>query len=544
MVKKSMNMNDLPCHMNPADAELFDSELRDFGEMEVSGQSLDRILSSTMRKAGFEMNDTAMNGTSIINVKEKRDNNTETENTLPTPTARVRRSGVLAACFALIFVGIGAAVLFGANKISTLPAGNTPGSAPGAAVTETSSDEEDGTGSPTEEGHEEDQTTVPDLMGMTVPEAIDAVKRADLTYVLKYTFSDKVEKGRVAGQAYATGTAIEIFVSMGSRESAENYLRDKGLYERARQLEQIKEKIEISFADKIAEFTEYFGFEPKLPDLYERYAERGEITAAYLDILDSEYESLLNTDPDHFLDFLCQYNQQEIIEKSHDEDPAVTTVTQNDTLSARNGDTRPLRMNQLSEEIREKHKNELARFEAEYGFYPVLYSDEVESLDEIENMLGKILDMSPEEFYAHLEQVNELYIVKSKATAAMLAEAPETAVTSVRGTYDNDDSEEPVEMTLFIEFPDDVEGSYTFDIYRDGKAAYTKTINCVEKTKGNEAVFDVLGIGKETLVVYVKKNDVAENYIKYGTIEVDYDTRNVLYGDLDKEAFNTIAALR
>ena len=44
--------------------------------------------------------------------------------------------------------------------------------------------------------------------------------------------------------------------------------------------------------------------------------------------------------------------------------------------------------------------------------------------------------------------------------------------------------------------------------------------------------------------MYVKKNDVAENYIKYGTIEVDYDTRNVLYGDLDKEAFNTIAALR
>lgn len=220
--KQKINMNELPEHFTEADTELFDDALENIGDMPVTDDGIDRILSRTMRKAGFEMKDITLNGTGIINMSKNNKEDEEKEHKEEkeiTFTERVRRTGGIAACFALIIAGVAALIMFWGSK--DMPV--SPGSEFSSAVTEESRETEN-SGAAKQTA---DTVTVPDVNGLTVPEAIDKIKKADLTYKISKVFSDDVEKGKVVkiscepGSEAERGAMIEIYVSVGEQTDSD-----------------------------------------------------------------------------------------------------------------------------------------------------------------------------------------------------------------------------------------------------------------------------------------------------------------------------------
>lgn len=96
-------LNELGKNADAADSEIINDELDMIAEQcEISDDLQARILSSTMRKAGFEMKTITMNKTKW---------NDRLEAAVRTETAHLRRGGALAACLALALTGTAAAVL-------------------------------------------------------------------------------------------------------------------------------------------------------------------------------------------------------------------------------------------------------------------------------------------------------------------------------------------------------------------------------------------------------------------------------------------------
>ncbi len=95
---------------------------------------------------------------------------------------------------------------------------------------------------------------------------------------------------------------------------------------------------------------------------------------------------------------------------------------------------------------------------------------------------------------------------------------------------------DPIPLTMRIPMPNGIRGSYTIDVYRDGSVAYTKTIQSGEAVAGGTVAIDISGKKTETLVVYIKSNDLgAENYIRYATYDIDYDKEEIkLNGTLNE----------
>ncbi|MCD7742615.1 MAG: Stk1 family PASTA domain-containing Ser/Thr kinase [Ruminococcus sp.] len=95
---------------------------------------------------------------------------------------------------------------------------------------------------------------------------------------------------------------------------------------------------------------------------------------------------------------------------------------------------------------------------------------------------------------------------------------------------------DPIELTLTIPMPDGIRGSYTIDVYREGSAAYTKTISNGEAVAGSTVSFDISGKKTETLTVYIKSNDLGEeNLIRYATYDINYDNEEItLDGELNE----------
>ncbi|SDA20994.1 serine/threonine protein kinase [Ruminococcus sp. YE71] len=95
---------------------------------------------------------------------------------------------------------------------------------------------------------------------------------------------------------------------------------------------------------------------------------------------------------------------------------------------------------------------------------------------------------------------------------------------------------DPIPLTMKIPMPQGIRGSYTIDVYRDGSVAYTKTINNGEAVAGGTVAIEIQGKKTETLVVYIKSNDLgAENYIRYATYDIDYDKEEIkLNGTLNE----------
>ncbi|MCD8096087.1 MAG: Stk1 family PASTA domain-containing Ser/Thr kinase [Ruminococcus sp.] len=109
----------------------------------------------------------------------------------------------------------------------------------------------------------------------------------------------------------------------------------------------------------------------------------------------------------------------------------------------------------------------------------------------------------------------------------------ETVVTIYVSTGEAD----PIDLTLVIQLPTGIRGSYTIDVYREGSVAYTKTISNGEAVAGGTVSFDISGKNTETLTVYIKSNDLGEeNLIRYATYKIDYDNETItLDGELNED---------
>ncbi len=145
---KKIDLNELPEYLGENDAELFTDVADGFGEDNVSDGQLDRILSSTMRKAGYEMNSSIYEQGIIKITKASADNEPaddsavkpvipeEAEETEPhTETSSVKQWGGLAACMAFIAVAaVSMVMLFGGGFIKK----SEPEDIPAVSVSEDS----------------------------------------------------------------------------------------------------------------------------------------------------------------------------------------------------------------------------------------------------------------------------------------------------------------------------------------------------------------------------------------------------------------------
>ena len=103
-------LNALTESVSLSDAEKLADELASFDDDKLTDEEQQRILSSVMRKAGFEMNNT----NSVITAKRNitsRSNGTNEEQS--TGRIQLRRGGAVAACLAILLAG---GVVFSLNR--------------------------------------------------------------------------------------------------------------------------------------------------------------------------------------------------------------------------------------------------------------------------------------------------------------------------------------------------------------------------------------------------------------------------------------------
>ncbi len=132
-------LNALTESVSLSDAEKLADELASFDDDKLTDEEQQRILSSVMRKAGFEMNNT----NSVITAKRNitsRPNSTNEEQS--TGRIQLRRGGAIAACIAIIAAG---GVIFSLNRNmhNTVPNNDRDSSIYNEAVTTDSEDDKE-----------------------------------------------------------------------------------------------------------------------------------------------------------------------------------------------------------------------------------------------------------------------------------------------------------------------------------------------------------------------------------------------------------------
>ena len=149
---KKIDLNELPEYLGENDAELFTDVADGFGEDNVSDGQLDRILSSTMRKAGYEMNN-AIYDEGLIKVTKTNADKEDASRSAVKPvipaateetearaeTTSVKRWGGFAACMAFIAAAaVSMVMLFGSGLIKKAE----PEEAPAVSASEPESEAE------------------------------------------------------------------------------------------------------------------------------------------------------------------------------------------------------------------------------------------------------------------------------------------------------------------------------------------------------------------------------------------------------------------
>ena len=206
---------ELKIDLSVQDAELFEDTFAGFEEnAEVTDAEKKRVLSSVMRKAGFEMNE-------IINEKRKNITASKTDDTeVRRGRIQVKRGGIIAACIAVLTVGAVTVGMLHMNNINAdipEPAGQptVEGQSTDAEYTDTSDDEY------TDTSDDNAENIMPDLVGRKLTDVL-AEYDGKLSFDVGYDYNTEYEEGIIIGQYTPAGTpfndgdSLELKVSKGT----------------------------------------------------------------------------------------------------------------------------------------------------------------------------------------------------------------------------------------------------------------------------------------------------------------------------------------
>ncbi|MCR5120917.1 MAG: class B sortase [Ruminococcus sp.] len=88
------------------------------------------------------------------------------------------------------------------------------------------------------------------------------------------------------------------------------------------------------------------------------------------------------------------------------------------------------------------------------------------------------------------------------------------------------------EMRIEIPMPEGVRGTYTIDLYKEGKLTYTAAFDHAEQYAGTFVSMDITAKDGDKLDIYVRSDDLdVENYVKYGWIKFTYLENVGFYAD-------------
>lgn len=283
-------LTDLAKTASEKDCEQMQNELESFRDTaSISDDAQQRILSSVMKKAGFEMNEALR----MTKGKYNRQNRTHTEK--PEPVSVVRRGRhALAACIALAVIAATAgAVIFG-GKLNIEPKKPQPQTSPvlsSAAETPVSSSSSEG-------GAEEAETTVPQVVGLPEEQAVTELEDAGYVLVRRERYAYAGE-GNVSDTFPAGGTALP-------KGSEVIYYVCKGpaMYDDMDKEELCKVVDEL--ADTVMEIhgetIDKYNAEHETKFSLERADE--DFTMDYLRELGERYEALFDLTPEGMLDYI------------------------------------------------------------------------------------------------------------------------------------------------------------------------------------------------------------------------------------------------
>ena len=214
-----LDLNKLPELISEKDAARLDKSFESVERGSETDDSLtNAVLSSVMRKAGFEMKPV------ITNNRKTNKAKTNDEAAKIAEVSRFGKGGVAAACIAFALVGtIGAAMLFG-NKVSidkpmTQPEeSQTSAEQPSELVSAAKTAEEE---QPPELVYEAE---IPDVAGMSEKDAFEAIENAGLIPIKRETYDDKTESGKVvrtepdssSGKRFRKNSEVTVFISKGN----------------------------------------------------------------------------------------------------------------------------------------------------------------------------------------------------------------------------------------------------------------------------------------------------------------------------------------
>ena len=106
--------------------------------------------------------------------------------------------------------------------------------------------------------------------------------------------------------------------------------------------------------------------------------------------------------------------------------------------------------------------------------------------------------------------------------------------------YVSTGSEDAKEMTVVVDMPDDIEGRYTYDVYKNGRILYTDSIENAETVAGGFINVNLWGYGKESFSIVFRDEDTGKS-VNYASFMADFDNFEAsVTGDFDKEGLKNL----
>lgn len=279
-------LNKLSQTLNEDDMIPLLDDLEDFGKgAAITEDEQQRILSSVMKKAGFEMKDKTM-----AFVKTDNDDKRVRSKQI-TEVSRVKITVISAACIMLALIGAFAvSLLFGEDIKTGSPSSGASGS-PSARTAQDNSDETQ-------------PCVVPDVVGMNDEQARSALTQAGFLPIRIEIYNDDVEIGKVVeslpahdeNTVYEQGSDVRYFVSLGHFCTIEEVSRERN-------------EAQLKFSDVLDRYNEENGC--ALSFIIE-YSEEIEIQQ-YLSNAKNELDKILEMDGEQFYQYLCGEHPDNLI---------------------------------------------------------------------------------------------------------------------------------------------------------------------------------------------------------------------------------------